>query len=141
IVAASDRAVAEMLYKQLRDVAEGDNPLQVIDIVERWMVNVPQAKVIPWYQIAQIAVLNHLEMTLTTGDTAKAVDFLGRIQKMHRVLQMENIVPQLVETAQGSAAFDVRLANAIFLLSVTYLSADVFQRLTSDPQFVGQLPE
>ncbi|HLA42079.1 MAG TPA: hypothetical protein VJZ27_01510, partial [Aggregatilineales bacterium] len=114
IVAAADRPVAEMIYQQLREVAEGENPLQVIDIVERWMVNIPQAKVIPWYQIAHMAVMNYLESTLRDGNTTEAIDFLSRIQNMHRALQMENVVPQLINIAQGSAAFDVNLAQAIF---------------------------
>lgn len=141
VVGASDRPVAEMAYNKLRSVAEGNNPLQVIDIIESWLTNVPQASVIPWNQVAYIAAVNHLDDLLQEGKTSAVIDFLKRTQSMNRALHMENAVPQMIGIAQPTAAYDAELANAIFLLALEYLVVQDIQHLLDDAQFVGQLPQ
>ncbi|MFP4321978.1 MAG: hypothetical protein ACLFTK_05940 [Anaerolineales bacterium] len=141
VVATADRPLAESIYRQLRTEAEGNHPLRVIDIIERWMTHVPQAHVIPWNQLAYIAALTHLNSLLTAGDTEATIAFLTRIQRASRDLHMETVVPQIIQTTQDAAAYDPDLAMAIFLLVAEYLPIEGFQEFVADPQIVGQLPQ
>lgn len=140
VVAAADRPVAEMAYRLLRDEAEGENPLKVIDIVERWLVHVPQASVLPWNQLAYIAAVTELENLLDVGNTFGAIGLLERVQQSSRALQMENVVGQLVTLAQPAAAYNDRLSMAIFMLTAEYAPIEAFGQLIQDTQLVSQLP-
>ncbi len=141
VVATADRPLAESIYRQLRNEAEGAHPLRVIDIIERWMVHVPQARVIPWNQLAYIAALTHLKALLAEGRTAEVVSFLERLQQASRELHMEAVVPQIIQSTQDAAAYDPPLAMALFLLVAEYLPIEGFQKFVTDPQVVGQLPQ
>lgn len=140
VVAATNRPVAEAIYYQLREVAVGQNPLRVVDLVERWLNTVPQASVIPWNQLAYIATLTHLENLLNAGRVQDVVEFLERIQRASRALRMEKVVPQVIALIQPAAAYDAHLALAVFLLGAEYLPIAGFQRLVGDAQLVGKLP-
>jgi hypothetical protein len=141
VVAAADRPVAEAVFLQLREAAKSPkNSLNIIGLVERWLVNVPQASVIPWQQLAYEASITYLDSILSEGKSSKAVDFLQRIQGANRALRMENVVPQLLDISWGAAAYDRDLALAVFLLSAEYLSIETFLGVVGDAHLVGQLP-
>jgi hypothetical protein len=139
-VAAADRPVAEMAYRQLREVAQGNNPLQVIDLVERWLVNVPQASAIPWNKLAYTATLTYVERALQSGKIVEVINFLRRIQGMNRVLKMENAVPQLLHRITTAGINHPDLAMAVFLLGAEYLPIESFQKLITAPQLLQYLP-
>jgi len=141
VVAAADRPVAEAIYESLKNVAEGENPLRVVDLVDRWLTHVPQAKVIPWHQLAYIAAHKHLSRLVESGTTDAIIKFLGRIQRTSRTLKMENIVPQLILLAKPKAQEDKRLAIALFLLGAEYLSIQLFEQLLQEQAMVEQFPE
>jgi hypothetical protein len=141
MVAAANRVIAEAIYLQLRDVAESDEPLAVIDLVERWVAEVPQAKVIPWQQIAYIAAVTYLGNALDAGRVDDAVELLLRMRESHPALKVEDEMPQLIELAQSSAAYDADLALLLFVLACEFLPVRTLQQVIADPQLVGQLPE
>jgi hypothetical protein len=142
VVAAADRSIAETIYESLKKSAEdGKSAPKVLDLLERWLVNVPQASVIPWNHLVHIAAQTQLEALLSEGKVKKAVEFLARLQRANRALQMENAVPQLISQCAPSAAYDAGMAMAIFLLAAEYLPLAAFHQLTADAQLVGQLPQ
>lgn len=141
VVAAADRPVAEAVFIQMREATQNvKNTLNIINLVERWLVNVPQASVIPWQQLAYEAATRYMEAALTEGKSRKAVEFLQRIQGANRALRMENVVPQLLDISWGAAAYDKDLALAVFLLSAEYLPIETFLGVVGDSHLVGQLP-
>ena len=141
MVAAANRPIAEAIYMQLREVAESEEPLSVVDLVERWVSEVPQASVIPWQQIAYIAAVTYLDDALEAGNLDSAIDLLLRMRASHPALRVEDEMPQLLSIAQPATAYDANLAMVVFVLACEFLSVEDLKRLFSDPQLVGQLPE
>lgn len=141
VVAAADRPVAELIYQNLKAEAEGNNPGQIIELVERWLTKVPQASVIPWNQLAYVAALNILESTVQRGDTDGVIGFLSELRQVDRALHIEQVVPRLLSVIQSAAAYDNALAMAVFLLATEYLPLEGFQQVISDTGLLARLPE
>lgn len=140
VVAASHRPVAEAVYQQLKNAIDDSGKyLKVQQLVERWLTAVPQATSLPWHRLAYQAIFKQLDGLLQAKDTKQILTFLQQIQAMPSAMQLQNILPQIIERIQ-TAAYDQELARAVFALSARHMPLNGLQKLASDPAFVPYLP-
>lgn len=141
VVAATNRPVAESIYQQLRTAIEDEGrDLKVLQIVEHWLTSVPQATSLPWHRLGYIAIFKHLDELLKERDTQRINGFLQQIQALPSAMQLESVLPQIIDRIRASAVYDQELARGLFTLATRHMPLAGFQNLTTDPAFSQYLP-
>ncbi|MBZ0306569.1 MAG: hypothetical protein K8I82_10925, partial [Anaerolineae bacterium] len=140
-IAATNRPVAEAVYQQMRDaIEENGRDLKVLQIVERWLTNVPQATSLPWHRLGYIAIFKHLDQLLQARDAQRLNGFLQQIQALPGTMQLESVLSQIIDRIRASAVYDQELARGLLALSARHMPLAGLQNLTGDPAFSQYLP-
>ncbi len=133
--------LAQATYEQLRVAAEGNNPMAVFHIVERWVMQPPMGvDVTRWRPLLGLAALAESDR-LQSGDAAALVQFLQRFLHLQPALQLESTIAKIIGISRRRGYDNSEVAKVLFLLAVTHLPAGGLQRLLSEAPLVAQLPE
>ncbi|MBI5929528.1 MAG: hypothetical protein HY862_09480 [Chloroflexi bacterium] len=133
--------VAEAVFTQLKQTAEGDQALATFDLIEYWIQNVAEAPVLPWSPILYRAAVTHLNHLIASGKPQEAAQFLTRLASAPATLQVDKFGLQLVTQLQPAAHVSPEIAEALMILGAMHLPPGNFQQLLGDMPFVMKLPK
>lgn len=134
-------AVLETTARQkLEDALQDGKADLVYATLTRWLSSPmgPQGK--SWVQLAHNAILAKMDALCSAGELEQVNALLIDMQQADPGIEVERVVPRLVEMALPLSPRHPPLAETIFLLAMNYLNLDVILRLLSAPRFVAQLP-
>lgn len=140
-MAASQREVAENIFDYLNEVAKTDQAPLVFEMVHHWLLNVPQARALPWTRILHSAALAHLQHLIAAGDLKVVAKFLERLADPNPALKLAEIGQMIYERLRESAGKSDELAFALFLLAIEHLAAIPFRDLFDYEPMVKRLPK
>jgi hypothetical protein len=111
-------AIAQAIADQLRAASEnGQSPI-VYDLLERWLLRIPEASALQWHTLLHAAAKQVLKDLLAQGKGEDIVSFIARVQQASPALRLNEILPDLIRLSVGAARQDPKLAHIIFLAAV-----------------------
>jgi hypothetical protein len=140
-VCVTNPDIAEAVGDQLRAAIEGGQSRTAFDLLERWLLRVPEASAVPWHPILFAAARQHLNDLLDQHKLEEAVGFIDYLLRAQPALRFDEALPDLVRLAVEVAPPHPKLAQTLFLTAVKALPAGELHRVMTNEQFVGQLPE
>lgn len=139
-IAAGHRDVAEGIFSELRERGNQGHGLDVYDLVEHWLLAVPEAKSLPWQQALHNAVFAHLKTQTENGTPESIASFIYRMCNADRDLQLDKIAQRVVTQILPLAHRSPQIAQAVLILAADYLPSGTFQELVGDIELVKKLP-
>jgi hypothetical protein len=139
-VAVTSPVIAQAIVDQLNTAAENDQAQIVFDLLERWLLRVPEASALQWHTHLHAAAKQSLKEWLIQDKTQEVIKFLNRAHKANPTLRLNEVMPDLIRLSVGAARSQTRLAHAVFLIAVEVLPPGDLYRVLSDAQFQKQLP-
>ncbi len=134
-------AIAQAIADQLRAASEnGQSPI-VYDLLERWLLRIPEASALQWHTLLHATAKQVLKDLLAQGKGQDIVSFIARVQQASPALRLNEILPDLIRLSVGAARQDPKLAHIIFLAAVESLSPGDLYRILGDADFRQQLPQ
>ena len=135
-----DPDLERMVQEQLQEAVTDGKTQLVYESLARWLGNPmgPQGR--EWIQMAHRAALAYVDQQGKAGDTEAITAFLKQIPNAEPGVEIERIVPKLVEIALPLSLKQKDLAQATFLLAVRYLESNVIMRLLESSKYLAQLP-
>ncbi len=128
------------LQKQFNDaISEGKAGL-VYDTCARWLANPLGPVGMKWVELTHRAALAHTEALVKSRDIKALNSFMEGVQRAEPGVQINRVVPKLIETALPLTVLDGDLNTTVFLLAVNYLEGDLLRRILSSQRFAMQLP-
>ncbi len=139
-IAVGNRPVAEAIFAQMRELSAQGHALDVFNLVEHWLLNVHEARSLPWQQALFAATTAHIGALFAEEDYAAGARFMCRLCNADPIMQFENIAPQVIREARQFAHLSPELAQAVVLVAADFAPAGGFQDLLTDAALVSQLP-
>jgi hypothetical protein len=139
-VCVGNPEIAQAAVDQLRAAIDSGQAHTAFELLERWMLRVPEASAIQWHPILSAAARQHLKDLLDGHQPDEAVEFIDYLLRAQPALRLDEAMPDLVRTAVQVAPPHPKLAQTLFLTAVKALPAGELHRLMLDEQFARQLP-
>lgn len=135
-----DSELETLVLEQFQDAVRDGKTQLVYETLARWLGHPmgPQGR--EWIQLAHRAALAYVDQQGKAGDTEAMTAFLRQIPNAEPGVEMERIVPRLVEIALPLSLKQKELAQTTFLLAISHLESDVIMRLLDSARYLAQLP-
>ncbi len=133
--------VADAIYNQLKQFAEGEHAQAVYKLIIRWVMSLPEADAERWRPLLTVAARTSANAVIAKGDTVKLRAFLESFLNAPPELQLELAMAHVIGVSRRPAYADEQVARSVFLLAATFLPIGGLQRLSNDGALVGKLPE
>ena len=91
--------------------------------------------------MAHQGALAYMDQLGNAGDVEAINDFLTNLQHIEPGVEINRVVPRLVESALPLSLRHQPLAQTVFLLAINYLDVDVLLSLLKSARYVVQLPK
>jgi tetratricopeptide (TPR) repeat protein len=140
VVAVTHETIARAIVEQLTTAIQSGRASIVYTMLERWLLNIPEATALKLHKLLHHAAKFRLQELLAHKHTEQAAVFVAHIHAAHPSLQLQEAAADLIDVAQEAAYTDAHLARALFLLAIAALPAGELHRLLADTRFVQQLP-
>lgn len=139
-IAAGHRDVAEGISLQLREMITQEHAVEVYNLIEHWLVEVPDSHSLPWQSLLHLAATTYIQKLIATKNAPELVKFLYRMCNVRPILQIDKIADTVMSYVRPIAAAVSQLAQAVFIFAADHLPAGGFQDLVSEINFVKRLP-
>lgn len=139
-IAAGHRDVAEAIFNELRERSQDESPLQVYDLIEHWLLNVPEAKTLPWQQTLFNAALAHLQNLAQQRNHDEIATFIYRLCNTDKILQLDKVAARILLLIRPLMHQSPQVAQAALVLASDHLAAGSLQEFIGDIELVKQLP-
>lgn len=140
VLMRQDDEIETASFRRLEEALNEGQAELVYSTLTRWLGNPmgPQGK--GWVQLAHKAILAYMDQLGNANDVEGINRLLVEIQQADPGLEVNRVVPRLVELALPLSLRYQALTHTIFLLAINYLESDVIMRLLNAPRYVAQLP-
>lgn len=140
-IAAGNKEVAQAVFRQLKESASTKDALDVYNLIEHWIQDVPEAGSLPWQQLLHAAALGHLKQSISAKDLKALVTFVYRLILAPPELKIDEIAPQVYEILLPGAHHIPALAQAYLLFGARFMVPGSFQELLADAEILPHLPD
>lgn len=139
-VCVTNAAIAQAVIEQLRAALQNEQATIVFELLERWLLRIPEAAALQWHTLLQGAAKFRLQELLKRGQAKPAMEFISHVQNSEPTLRLKDVAPDLIRLSFQAARANARLAQLVFLTAVDVLPAGELYRILGDPQFAQHLP-
>jgi hypothetical protein len=128
------------LQEQFKEAIPTGKAGIVFDAISRWLATPlgPVGK--EWVELAHRAALAHMDGLVTARDLPGISTFLEGIQKANPGIEINKVVPKLIEMALPLSIQNRDLNTTVFLLAVNHTDADILRKLIGAQRFIAGLP-
>jgi hypothetical protein len=134
-------AIAQAIADQLRIASDNGQAQIVYNLLERWLLRIPEASALQWHTLLHAAAKQVLKDLLAQGNGQGVVSFITRVQQANPALRLNEILPDLIRLSAGAARQHPKLAHIVFLAAVEALPPGDLYRILDDAAFRQQLPQ
>ena len=136
-----DPELEQQARNQLQEALVDGKIELIYNTLVRWLGNPmgPQGR--EWIDMAHQAALAYMDQLGKDGDMQAINTFLTDVQSVDPGVEINRVVPRLVEMALPLSLRHQPLAQTIFLLAINYLDVDILLNLLKSPRYVVQLPK
>lgn len=139
-IAAGHRDVAEGVSLQLREMINQGHALEVYELIEHWLLDIPDSHSLPWQNLLHLAAVTHIQKLIASKNAPELVKFLYRLCNVRPILQINKVAETIMGYVRPIAAAVSQLAQAVFIFGADHLEAGGFQDLIGEINFVKRLP-
>lgn len=140
-VCVTNADIAQAVIEQLRVALQNDQAEIVYQLLERWLIRVPEASALQWHTLLQGAAKFRLQELLKRGQAQPAMRFINHVQQSPPSLRLKDVTPDLIRMSFQAARANSKLAQLVFLTAVDVLPAGELYRILGDAQFAQHLPK
>lgn len=135
-----DSELESFTLQKLEDALQEGKSELVYATLSRWLGHPMGPQGAAWLELAHRAILARMDALGSASDVEGVNTLLVEMHQADPAVEVNRVVPRLVEMALPLSLRHQPLAETIFLLAVNYLETLVVMRLLEAPRFVAQLP-
>ena len=138
-IAAAHRDVAEAVFAQLREgINSKKHQAEALQLVEHWMLNVPEAPALPWHQLWHLSSWIELQKSLEDKDYHSASEYIHGLSAKGDHFKIDTVASQIILQTLKYAYSSPQLAQALLILAATHVPSGGFQQLVTDERLAKQ---
>ena len=138
-IAAAHRDVAEAIFGQLREgINTKKHQAEALQLVEHWMLDVPEAPALPWHQLWHLSSWMELQKYLEDKDYHSASEYIHGLSAKGEHFKIDTVASQIILQTLKYAYDAPQLAQALLILAATHVPSGGFQQLVTDERLAKQ---
>ena len=139
-VCVTNSEIAQAVIEQLRLALQNQQAQIVYELLERWLLRVPEASTLQWHTLLHGASKFRLQELLKVGQAQPAMEFINHVHNAPQTLRLREVTPDLVRLSFNAARANAKFAQLVLLTAIDVLPAGELYRILGDPQFHQHLP-
>ncbi|MBN1562560.1 MAG: hypothetical protein JXA10_01885, partial [Anaerolineae bacterium] len=139
-VSITNNVIAQSVIDQLRAALQNQQAKVVYELLEGWLLRVPEAAALNWHSLLHGAAKFRLQELLKAGQAQPAMDFINHVHNAPSALRLREVTPDLVRQSFSAARANAKFAQLVLLTAIDVLPAGELYRVLGDPQFRQHLP-
>ncbi len=140
IVVRGQPDLERVIMKQMNDALAAGKAERVYRTLLRWLSNPIGFRGMYWNELAHRAAADYAEILARSSAVEALTAFLRHVQRYGSTIEAHLVIPRLIDIALPLAAKHKSLAETVFLLAASSLTAQRWRRILTIKPLLAQLP-